>query len=893
MKNNAIDRDVEETIDWVDAFEAVIEHQGPQRARFLLKKIMDEAIKNGILVPHSATTPYVNTIKPDNEQPSPGDHEIEHSIRSYVRWNALAMVIRANQKPGDLGGHIASFASSATLYDVGYNHFFRGSIKNGDESLPGDLVYFQGHTAPGVYARAYLSGRLNEGQLDKFRMEVKGGGLSSYPHPWLMPSFWQFPTVSMGLGPIMAIYQARFMKYLENRQLIPKSNRKIWAFVGDGEMDEPESLGAISLAAREGLDNLIFVVNCNLQRLDGPVRGNGKIIQELEGAFRGAGWNAIKVIWGSYWDDLLRRDEKGLLQKRMEEALDGDYQTYRANSGDYIRKHFFGKYPELHAMVNSMTDADIWRLNRGGHDPHKIFAAYHSAFNSKDEKPTVILAKTIKGYHLGADGEARNTAHQQKKISLETLKKAQQRWKIPLSEEEIEKAAYYRPDPDSKESKYLHQRIEEMGGMLPERKTKVDSFKIPDNIFDGMHQSSGERTFSTTMAFVRLLSALVRDKSLGKYVVPIVPDESRTFGMEGMFRQLGIYSRLGQLYSPEDADELMYYREDQKGQILQEGICEAGAMSSWMAAATAYSNYGLQMIPFYIFYSMFGFQRVGDLAWAAGDMRSRGFLLGATSGRTTLNGEGLQHEDGHSQIQAQLIPNCRSYDPTFGYELAIIMHDGLVRMFDEQRDEFYYITLMNENYSHPALPDDIDVRENILKGGYLLRCSTGDESQPKIRLLGCGAILNESLRAADMLEEKFNIRADVYSITSFNHLARDGQECQRWNLHNPDKEQKVPHISKLLMGDDAPVIAATDYIKLFSDQIRGFVPADYIVLGTDGFGRSDTRQNLRQHFEVSSDYIVFAAVSALAKQEKIETTMLAKVVKELGIDTDKANPLYQ
>lgn len=892
MNEKAIDRDREETNDWLDAFDAVIEHQGPQRARFLLQKITDEAVKNGISVPHSATTPYINTIKPEEETASPGNHEIEHNIRSYVRWNALAMVVRANQKPGDLGGHIASFASSATLYDVGYNHFFRGSINSQNEKLPGDLVYFQGHTAPGVYARAFLSGKLSEEQLDRFRMEVQGDGLSSYPHPWLMPTFWQFPTVSMGLGPIMAIYQARFMKYLENRQLIPKTNRKIWAFMGDGEMDEPESLGAISLASREGLDNLIFVVNCNLQRLDGPVRGNGKIIQELEGAFRGAGWRAIKVIWGSYWDNLLRRDEKGLLQKRMEEALDGDYQTYRANSGDYIRQHFFGKYPELKAMVNSMTDEDIWRLNRGGHDPHKIYAAYHAAFNPTEEKPTVILAKTIKGYSLGADGEARNTAHQQKKISLETLHQAQKRWNIPLSKEDIEQASYFRPDSDSKENQYLQERIEAMGGMLPERKAQAASLKIPPDIFDNMHQSSGERSYSTTMSFVRLLSALVRDKSLGKYVVPIVPDESRTFGMEGMFRQLGIYSRLGQLYSPEDADELMYYREDTKGQILQEGICEAGAMSSWMAAATAYANYGLQMIPFYIFYSMFGFQRIGDLAWAAGDMRSRGFLLGATSGRTTLNGEGLQHEDGQSQIHAQLIPNCRSYDPTFGYELAIIMHDGLVRMFEEQKDEYYYITLMNENYSHPALPDTPDIRDNILKGAYLLR-KGAEGKKAKVRLLGCGAILNESLRAAELLEEKFDIGADVHSVTSFNHLARDGQACQRWNMLNPTLEQKIPHISKLLMDDDAPVIAATDYVKLFSDQIRAFVPAEYVVLGTDGFGRSDTRKNLRHHFEINSEYIAYAAVSILAKQGKVKSAVLSRAAKELEIDSNKADPINQ
>ena len=730
------DIDKEETREWQDAILAVIAEEGPERAHFLLENLIDQARRNGAHLPYSANTAYVNSIPPMAQKPMPGNAEYEHKIRSYVRWNALAMVVRANRKPGDLGGHIASFASAAVLYDVGFNHFFRGKLQDApaDTKEYGDLVYFQGHSAPGVYARAFLEGRINEEQMENFRSEISGKGLSSYPHPWLMPDFWQFPTVSMGLGPIMAIYQARFMRYLENRDLIPKTNRKVWAFMGDGEMDEPESLGAISLAAREGLDNLVFVVNCNLQRLDGPVRGNGKIIQELEAVFRGAGWNAIKIIWGSYWDTLLYQDKKGLLQQRMEEVRDGDYQTYRANSGAYIREHFFGKYPELKAMVASMTDEDIWRLNRGGHDPHKVYAAYHAAFNHVGQ-PTVILAKTIKGYGMGDAGEARNIAHQQKKISTEAIIRVRDRYGLPIADDKIGEAPFYKPPADAPEMKYLQERISAMGGGVPSRKNAAPAIVAPPlSMFDALLGDTGKREISTTMAFVRILGSLVRDKTIGPRIVPIVPDESRTFGMEGMFRQLGIYSQQGQKYRPEDADQMMYYREDKKGQILQEGICEAGAMSSWIAAATAYSSYGLAMMPFFIFYSMFGFQRIGDLAWAAGDMRARGFLLGGTSGRTTLNGEGLQHEDGQSQIYAQMVPNCMSYDPSYGGELAVIIQDGLRRMLEKREDVYYYITLLNENYHHPALPQGAE--ENVLRGLYLLQKSAAKKTQGKSAFIG-------------------------------------------------------------------------------------------------------------------------------------------------------------
>ena len=885
------DIDKEQTQEWKDALSAVITEEGPERAHFLLENLVDQARRNGAYLPYSANTAYVNTIPPAAQKSIPGNAEYEHKIRSYVRWNALAMVVRANRKPGDLGGHIASFASAAVLYDVGFNHFFRGGLPNAaDESKKyGDLVYFQGHSAPGVYARAFLEGRIKEEQIENFRSEISGKGLSSYPHPWLMPDFWQFPTVSMGLGPIMAIYQARFMRYLEHRGLMSSTDRKVWAFMGDGEMDEPESLGAISLAAREGLDNLVFVVNCNLQRLDGPVRGNGKIIQELEAVFRGAGWNVIKVVWGSYWDTLLYQDKSGLLQKRMEEVRDGDYQTYRANSGAYIREHFFGKYPELKEMVASMTDDDIWRLNRGGHDPHKVYAAYHAAF-SHTGQPTVILAKTIKGYGMGDAGEARNIAHQQKKISNEAIIRVRDRYGLPIADDEVSKVPFYKPPADAPEMKYLQERLKAMGGGVPNRKNIAPELTAPPlSMFDALLSDSGKREISTTMAFVRILGALLRDKKLAPRIVPIVPDESRTFGMEGMFRQLGIYSRHGQKYRPEDADQMMYYREDKQGQILQEGICEAGAMSSWIAAATAYSNYGLAMMPFFIFYSMFGFQRIGDLAWAAGDMRARGFLLGGTSGRTTLNGEGLQHEDGHSQIHAQLVPNCMSYDPSYSGELAVIIQNGLYRMLEKREDVYYYITLLNENYHHPALPKGAE--ENVLRGLYLLQKNIDKKAKAKVRLLGSGAILGEALEAAKMLADDFGIAADIYSATSFNLLARDGQDCARWNLLHPDKKPRPSHVEKLLGGDNSPVVAATDYVKMFADQIREFVPAHYVTLGTDGFGRSDTRQNLRRHFEVDRHHIAYVAIAALVADKKLDTKTAKAALKKYNINPDAANPL--
>lgn len=891
MKNPFTDIDPEETREWEEALDAVVAAHGPERAHFLMERLIDQARRDGAYVPYSANTAYINTIPPSRQQQLPGNPEYEAKIRSYIRWNALAMVVRANRKPGDLGGHIATFASSAVLYDIGFNHFFRGSLQDAPSAAKdyGDLVYFQGHSAPGIYARAFLEGRISEEQLANFRAEI-GGGLSSYPHPWLMPDFWQFPTVSMGLGPIMAIYQARFMRYLENRELIPRTDRKVWAFMGDGEMDEPESLGAISLASREGLDNLIFVVNCNLQRLDGPVRGNGKIIQELEGGFRGAGWNVIKVIWGSYWDSLLRQDEHGLLRKRMEEALDGDYQTYRANSGAYIREHFFGKYPELLKMTADMTDDDIWRLNRGGHDPHKVYAAFHDAFHHEGQ-PTVILAKTIKGYGMGDAGEARNIAHQQKKISDEALRRVRDRFRLPISDDKISEVPFFKPAEDAPEMRYFKERTKAMGGGVPTRQQRApESLPAPPlSTFQALLEDTGEREISTTMAFVRILSTLVRDKKIGKHIAPIVPDESRTFGMEGMFRQLGIYSRHGQLYRPEDADQMMFYREDKKGQILQEGINEAGAMSSWMAAATAYSNYGAQILPFFIFYSMFGFQRIGDLAWAAGDMRARGFLLGATSGRTTLNGEGLQHEDGHSQIQAHLIPNCRSYDPAFACELAVIMQDGVKAMLEEQQDVFYYITLMNENYRHIALPSGAEA--NILRGMHRIVKSSAKKPKAHTRLLGSGAILLEAMAAAELLEKDFGVAADVYSVTSFNILAREGHDCARHNMLHPTKKPRKPHVETMLDGDDSPVIAATDYIRLYADQIRAFVPARYVVLGTDGFGRSDTRWNLRRHFEVDRHAIAYAALSALAVEGKIPATAAAKAAKKYDINLEAPNPI--
>ncbi|GAB4355306.1 MAG: pyruvate dehydrogenase (acetyl-transferring), homodimeric type [Gammaproteobacteria bacterium] len=878
------DIDPLETEEWLEALDAVLEREGVERAHYLLEQLIDKARRSGAFLPYNATTAYLNTIPPAREERSPGDHEIERRIRALIRWNAAAMVVRANRKSSELGGHIASFASAATLYDVGFNHFFRApSADHG-----GDLVFIQGHSAPGIYARAYLEGRIDEAQLDRFRQEVEPGGLSSYPHPWLMPDFWQFPTVSMGLGPLMAIYQARFMKYLENREIIPRSDRKVWAFMGDGEMDEPESLGAISLASRENLDNLIFVINCNLQRLDGPVRGNGKIIQELEADFRGAGWNVIKVIWGSYWDPLLARDTKGLLRQRMEEAVDGEYQKFKAKGGAYTREHFFGKYPELREMVANLTDEDIWRLNRGGHDPHKIYAAYAAAVKHTGQ-PTVILAKTVKGYGMGEAGEGQNITHQQKKLGDEALRRFRDRFKIPIPDDQIDKVPFYKPADDSPEIQYLKKRREQLGGSLPVRRDRAAPLDVPGlDQFATLLKGSGEREMSTTMAFVRMLTALCKDKKIGRYVVPIVPDEARTFGMEGMFRQLGIYSPWGQLYEPVDSDQLMYYREDKKGQILEEGINEAGAISSWIAAATAYSNHGQQMIPFYIYYSMFGFQRVGDLAWAAGDMQARGFLIGGTAGRTTLAGEGLQHQDGHSHVLASTIPNCVSYDPTFAYELAVIVHHGMQRMFRDKENVFFYITVMNENYVHPPLPDGVE--EGIVRGMYLLREQRRAGKKPVVQLLGGGTILREAIAAAELLESDFGVAPEIWSVTSFNELQRDAVAAQRWNMLHPEEEPRLPYVTQCLQGRKGPVVAATDYIRSYAGQIRDWVPSRYLALGTDGFGRSDTRAQLRKFFEVDRYYIAVAALYALAQEGTIPASRVSEAISKYGIDPEKPNP---
>ena len=877
------DIDPVETGEWLDALEAVIDAEGVDRAHFLLENLIIKARESGAFLPYNANTPYVNTIPVEQEQDSPGNREIERRIRSIVRWNAVAIILRANKESSELGGHIASFQSAATLYDIGFGHFWRAASEN----HPGDIIYIQGHSSPGIYSRAFLEGRLTEEQLLNFRREVDGKGLPSYPHPWLMPDFWQFPTVSMGLGPLMAIYQARFMKYLQGRGLADLGDSKVWAFMGDGEMDEPESLGAISLATREHLDNLIFVVNCNLQRLDGPVRGNGKIIQELEADFRGAGWNVIKVIWGSNWDALLARDKTGLLHKRMEECVDGEYQAFKARDGAYVRAEFFGKYPELLKMVSAMTDDEVWQLRRGGHDPVKIHAAYAAAIAHRGQ-PTVILAKTVKGYGMGAAGEGMNITHQQKKMDVAALKKFRDRFNIPVPDEHIAEVPFYRPPDDSVEVRYLKEQRAALGGSLPQRRRKSVALEAPPlSAFEAQLKSTDDREISTTMAFVRILSTLVRDKNIGNRVVPIVADESRTFGMEGMFRQLGIFSQVGQLYKPEDAGQLMFYREHQKGQILQEGINEAGAMSSWIAAATSYSTHNLPMIPFYMFYSMFGFQRVGDLAWASGDMRCRGFLLGGTSGRTTLNGEGLQHADGHSHILASTIPNCISYDPTFSYELAVIVHDGLRRMLKDQEDVFYYITLMNENYQHPALPEG--AADGILKGMYLLR-DGGNIKGDRVQLLGSGTILREVIAAADLLLNDYGVISDVWSVPSFTELRRDGLEVERWNMLHPASAHKRSYVETCLGDRPGPAIAATDYIKAFADQIRPCVPKRYRVLGTDGFGRSDYRVRLRNFFEVDRYYVAIAALKSLADEESIPASTVAAAIRKYGIDPEKPNP---
>lgn len=877
------DIDPQETQEWLDALEGVLENEGIDRAHYLIEKLVDKARRSGAYLPFSANTAYVNSIPVTQQERFPGDRAMERRIRSFIRWNAMAMVVQANRISAELGGHISSFASSATLFDVGFNHFFRGR----SDARDGDLIFFQGHSAPGIYARAFLEGRISEDELYNFRQEADGEGLSSYPHPWLMPGFWQFPTVSMGLGPLMAIYQARFMRYLHDRGILNTDKRKVWAFMGDGEMDEPEALGAISLAGRERLDNLVFVVNCNLQRLDGPVRGNGKIIQELEGVFRGAGWNVIKVVWGGYWDPLLARDKNGTLLKRMEECVDGDYQAYKAKGGAYTREHFFGKYPELAEMVANMTDDDIWRLNRGGHDPHKVFAAYSEAVKHTGQ-PTVILAKTVKGYGMGVAGEGQNITHSQKKMGEAALKAFRDRFNIPIPDEQITATPFYKPAADSPELKYMQERRQELGGYLPARFTDAPKLDVPGlDFFKALLEGTGEKEMSTTMAFVRLLTTLIRDKKLGKYVVPIIPDEARTFGMEGMFRQLGIYSSVGQLYTPVDSDQVMYYREDKKGQVLQEGINEAGAMSSWIAAATSYSNHGASMIPFYVYYSMFGFQRIGDLAWAAGDMQARGFLVGGTAGRTTLAGEGLQHQDGHSHLQAATIPNCVSYDPAFAYELAVIVQDGMRRMYQEQENVFYYITVMNENYQQPAMPKDVE--DGILKGMYLYK--SGGRKKTKVQLLGSGTILREVIAAGELLEKDFNVSADIWSVTSFNELRREGLDKERWNMLHPDKKAKSSYVETLLGKRKGPVIAATDYIRSYADQIRPFVPGDFRVLGTDGYGRSDMRSQLRKFFEVNRYYIVLAALKSLADQGEIPVGEVSKAIKKYRIDPEKPNPV--
>ena len=886
------DIDPAETSEWLESLHAVIEREGPERAHFLLSKLIEQTRRSGGFVPFEPWTDYVNTIPPHLEAKSPGNHAVEWRLRSIIRWNAMAMVIQANRINAGVGGHIASFASSATLYDVGFNHFFRAP----SDDHGGDLVYIQGHCAPGIYARAFLEGRLNEDDLLRFRQEIndpdsptgsKGRGLSSYPHPWLMPDFWQMATVSMGLGPIMAIYQARFMKYLHNRGIADTSNRKVWCFCGDGEMDEVESLGAIDVAAREKLDNLIFVVNCNLQRLDGPVRGDSKIIQELEGEFRGAGWRVIKLIWGSYWDPLLAKDKDGLLRKRMMEVVDGTYQACKAKGGAYTREVFFGAYPELKEMVANLSDDDIARLNRGGHDPHKVYAAYAHAMKEQG-KPVVILAKTVKGYGMGEAGEGQNITHQQKKMGEEALRQFRDRFDIPIPDDKIGETPFYKPAEDSEEIQYLKSRREALGGPLPQRRQKADVLEVPGlEAFESVTKGSGDREISTTMAFVRLLQVLVRDKKMGERVVPIVPDEARTFGMEGMFRQLGIYAHSGQLYEPMDSDQLAYYREDIKGQILEEGITEAGAMSSWIAAATSYSSHGVSMIPFYIYYSMFGHQRIGDLCWAAGDMRARGFLLGGTAGRTTLNGEGLQHEDGHTHLIAATIPNCVAYDPTFGYELAVVMADGLKRMYVDQEDVHYYITVMNENYQHPAMPEGVE--DGIRRGMYLFQ--EGDKRvKDKVQLLGSGTILREVIAAAELLKDDWGIDADVWSCPSFTLLARDGQDTERHNLLHPGKPKKA-FVTENLEGRGKVAVAATDYMKVFSDQIRAWVPMEYEVLGTDGFGRSDTRERLRNHFEVDRRWITLAALKGLCDAGEIKPAEVTKAIKKYGIDPKKPNPV--
>ncbi len=886
----ANDPDTLETKEWLEALEAVIENEGTDRAHYLMERMVDLARRRGAHIPFSSNTAYVNTIPTHLEEHCPGNLEYEERLRSWMRWNAMAMVVKANRADGDLGGHISSFASLANMFGIGFNHFWHAPTADHG----GDLLYLQGHSSPGVYARAFLEGRLSEEQMLNFRREVDGKGLSSYPHPKLMPTFWQFPTVSMGLGPLMAIYQARFLKYLHARGIADTGNRKVWVFCGDGEMDEPESMGAIGMAARERLDNLVMIVNCNLQRLDGPVRGNGKIIQELEADFRGAGWNVVKVIWGPGWDALLAQDKEGILQRVMMETVDGEYQNYKAKDGAYVRKHFFGKHPKLLEMVANMTDDDIWRLTRGGHDPHKIYAAFKIAQENKGT-PTVLLVKTVKGFGMGKSGEARNTAHQTKKLDDEAIREMRDRFGIPIPDDKLAEIPFFKPADDAPEMVYLHKRREALGGYLPQRRMQAsESLPVPalsafQNVLDATPEG---REISSTQAFVRIISTLLRDPNLGQRIVPILVDESRTFGMEGLFRQIGIFNQQGQLYEPVDKDQVMYYREDKAGQILQEGINEAGGMSSWIAAATSYSTNNRVMIPFYTFYSMFGMQRIGDLAWAAGDMRARGFLMGGTAGRTTLNGEGLQHEDGHSHVMAATIPNCLPYDPTFGHEVAVIIQDGLRRMVAEQEDVFYYITLMNENYEQPGLTPGTEA--GILKGMYLLKAGDASAKQ-RVQLIGSGTILRESVFAAELLLKDFGIAADVWSAPSLTLVARDGQDAERWNMVNPTAAQRVPYVTSLMEKTSGPIIATTDYMRLFAEQIRAFMPKNrtYKVLGTDGFGRSDSRVKLREFFEVNRYYIVVASLKALADEGVIATSVVADAVAKYGIDPNKPNPVTQ
>ena len=881
--NRFDDIDPQETQEWLESIESVLKLHGTERAHFLLEHMIDYARRSGAYLPYSPNTAYLNTIGVAQQPEYPGNRAIERRIEAYIRWNAMAMVVQANRRSSEYGGHIASYASSATLYEVGFNHFWRAA----GADHRGDLIYMQGHSSPGIYARAYLEGRLSEQELSHFRREVGGRGLASYPHPWLMPAFWQFPTVSMGLGAMMAIFQARFMRYLRDREIVDTDGRKVWCFLGDGEMDEPESMGAITMPVLEKLDNLIFVINCNLQRLDGPVRGNSKIIQELEAAFGGAGWNVIKVVWGSRWDPLLERDHQGLLRRVMEGCVDGEYQNFKAMDGDYVREHFFGKYPELKDMVANMSDEEIWRLNRGGLDPIKVFAAYDRAVRHEG-RPTVILAKTIKGFGMGEAGEGKMTAHQAKKLDVEDLKAFRDRFNIPVSDSEIDEVPYRKPPEDSEELRYLHERRQQLGGFLPVRNSEAQPLEIPGlEAFQQQLDGSGDREISTTMAFVRILTKLVRDENIGDNIVPIIPDEARTFGMEGMFRQIGIYSSVGQLYTPQDSETLMSYREDRKGQILEEGINEAGAFCSWIAAGTSYSNHGVRMIPFYIFYSMFGFQRIGDFIWAAGDMQTRGFLIGGTAGRTTLAGEGLQHQDGHSHILAPNVPNCVAYDPAYAYELAVIIHAGMRRMYREQENIFYYITCMNENYTHPAMPDGAE--QGIVNGMYRVRSADGDGL--RVQLFGSGTILREALAAAKVLEQQFDVAADVWSVTSYSELRREGIDCDRWNRRNPTATGRTPYVGTCLEGIDGPFIAASDYMRIVPDQIRQWVPRRFVVLGTDGFGRSDSRAALREFFEVNSSNIVLAALKALADDDKLDRETVQSAVVALELDPDKPNPV--